>query len=119
MQTDKSKDLIVISADTIIEINNQILEKPKDPSHAFQMLRSLSGKSHFVHTAVCMYVAGKGSATAESEYDSFVETTKVQFIDLKDEDIQSYVDTGEGVDKSGSYGIQGKILLLKLKKYRR
>lgn len=97
------KDMLMISADTIIEIEGTILEKPVDERDALNMLTMLSGKTHVVHTAVNMF----SQIDACPRYHKFIESTQCTFIDLSVEDIKSYVGTGEGVDKSGSYGIQG------------
>ena len=91
----------VIAADTIVCLNNVILVKPKDKKDAIKMLCSLSGKEHTVLTSFCL-----------KNYSSkFVEThtvsTKVLFTSFAVEIAQAYVDTGEPLDKAGSYGIQG------------
>ncbi|KAJ3271632.1 hypothetical protein HDV01_006502 [Terramyces sp. JEL0728] len=96
---DKNTDALVIGADTVVVLNNQILEKPSSKEHAFEMLKSLSGKSHFVLTAVCLI--------KDDKVHSFVEKTAVNFGDLSDQEILDYVETGEPMDKAGGYGYQG------------
>ena len=90
---------IVISADTIVCIDDKVLGKPKDRPDAFNTLRLLSGRSHLVVTGVCIL---KGSKQI-----NFAEATKVYFDNLTDEEINEYLDTNDPFDKAGSYGIQG------------
>lgn len=89
----------VVAADTIVEIDGEILGKPRDAAEAEAMLRRLSGREHLVHTAV--------AATFEGRTASGVETTQVWFRPLDDRLIAEYVATGEPMDKAGAYGIQG------------
>ena len=95
---------VVIGSDTVVIIDGEILGKPRDPSDAERMLRKLSGKTHSVITGVCLSC---GDST-----DSFSCKTAVKFFPLTDEEIRSYVDSGEPMDKAGAYGIQGKGCLL-------
>lgn len=90
---------IVIGADTVVAINNQILGKPADDNDAKEMLKLLSGKEHSVFTGVTVMKGEK--------VDTFAVETKVKFFDLTDDDIEKYLATGEHKDKAGSYGIQG------------
>ncbi len=90
----------VIAADTVVVIDGNILGKPKNSEDAYSMLRSLSGKSHCVYTGV--FVKGMGKTL------NFAEKTEVNFLELTDEEIFSYIDTNEPFDKAGAYGIQGK-----------
>ncbi len=99
----KSDDLI-IAADTVVVIDNEILGKPADSSHAAAMLRRLRGKTHRVYSGVCL----QQGARIESAH----EMTRVTFGDFSDEFIAAYVKTGEPLDKAGSYGAQGKGALL-------
>jgi septum formation protein len=96
----------MIAADTIVEIDNQILEKPASHEDAKRMLRLLSGKQHKVHTAVAIF--GEASnAASPSLVSSFVSTSLVKFATLTEADIHSYVvEANESMDKSGAYGIQ-------------
>ena len=95
-----ARDLPVLGADTIVILNGEVLEKPRDAEHAAHMLRKLSGQTHQVMTAV---------ALADSQYvlDCLV-VTEVTFRALSDEDIAGYVASGEPMDKAGAYGIQGQ-----------
>ena len=95
-----SPNSIIIGADTIVSINNEILEKPSNYNEAFKMLKKLSGEVHFVYTGVSII---------SSLYDihvNFIEETKVKFINLRDKDIENYILKSQPYDKSGSYGIQ-------------
>jgi len=104
-------DDVVLGADTIVVVDGQILGKPRDAADAARMLRLLSGRRHHVITAVCL--AGPVSAGASDReprtafQDARSETTLVTVDKLNDEDIQSYIATGEPMDKAGAYGIQG------------
>lgn len=88
----------VITADTIVCIHNEILNKPGNVSDAFIMLKSLSGKTHEVITAVCI--------RNKKQTNSFATTTKVTFKELSDEEIDYYIETCKPFDKAGGYGIQ-------------
>ena len=89
---------IVITSDTIVWHENKALGKPKDYNDAFEILRSLSGKTHEVITSVCIKNAGNS--------DVFNETTRVTFNTLSDEEITYYLDNYKPFDKAGAYGIQ-------------
>ncbi len=94
------KDCIVIGADTIVVANKKILGKPKDKEDAISMLSMLSGVEHEVVTGVCIVKNGVP--------ESFAQVSRVKFYELAAEEIESYVETGEPMDKAGSYGIQGR-----------
>ncbi len=97
-------DDIVIGADTLVELDGQILGKPSTPPEAVEMLRRLSGNTHMVYTGVAILSAARR--------EHFTTVTKVEFYSLTEEEIQDYVATGEPMDKAGGYGIQGKGALL-------
>lgn len=97
----KSGDELIISADTVVCIDGEILGKPKDREDAFRMLKMLSGNCHSVFTGICVMNTKNAFSVCNS-----VET-KVYFRNLSDEQIQSYVESGEPMDKAGAYGIQG------------
>ena len=96
-------DILVIGADTIVVKDGSILGKPKDEEDAVSMLKALSGNTHSVYTGVTFVFSGKDGRVGEY---SFYEETKVSFYPLDDEDIKSYVGSGDAMDKAGSYGIQ-------------
>ena len=96
----------VLGADTIVIVGGQILGKPRDAADAARMLRLLSGRTHQVTTGVCLIGPDrKGRSCLE---DTRSETTLVIISELSDDDIQSYVATGEPLDKAGAYAIQGR-----------
>lgn len=95
---------IIIGADTVVALENRIIGKPKDEKDAFNILHSLSGREHSVFTGVTLINGEKES--------SFFKETKVLFYPLTDDEINSYIKTGECFDKAGAYGIQGKGSLL-------
>ena len=89
----------VLAADTIVEVDGEILGKPVDAADARRMLRRLSGRSHRVHTGVAV----RSGEQVEVE----VVTTIVTFVALTAESIDWYLATGEPFDKAGAYAIQG------------
>lgn len=94
-----TKDLPVLGSDTIVVLNGEVLEKPRDAEHAATMLRQLSGQTHQVMTAVAL-------ADRLQTIDCLV-TTEVTFRVLSEDDIVGYIASGEPMDKAGAYGIQG------------
>lgn len=90
---------VVLGADTVVVVDEQLLEKPADAEDARRMLRLLSGRSHQVITGVCLI--------AEAFERTEAETTQVIFHPMSDEEIDGYVSSGEPRDKAGAYGIQG------------
>jgi septum formation protein len=92
---------IVIAADTIVLAEGQILGKPRDAEDARRMLRLFSGKTHEVLTALSVINV---PAAKEALH---VEKTRVEFLKMSEEEIETYIQTGEPVDKAGAYGIQG------------
>ena len=94
-------DEFVLSADTVVILDNKILGKPKDCDEAFATLTSLSGRTHEVVTAYSLINETRGIFI--SGYDK----TLVKFKELSESEINWYIETGEPMDKAGSYGIQG------------
>lgn len=92
----------VLAADTIVEIDGQILGKPKDPREAEEMLRKLSDREHRVVTGYCLLRHNF------LEIQEGVAVTRVRFKELSDEEILWYIATGEPFDKAGGYAIQGR-----------
>ena len=92
---------IVLGADTMVVLNDQILGKPTSPEEAVQMLQNLSGRTHEVLTGVSL-VSGSGRFVED------VVKTIVHFRHLEADEIMSYVVSGEPMDKAGAYGIQGE-----------
>lgn len=93
-------NLVVLAADTTVCVGSKVLGKPENDADALQMLKSLSGTTHEVHTAVAAYFNGKVSV--------MLNTTTVEMMRLSKETINAYIASGEHRDKAGSYGIQGR-----------
>lgn len=91
---------IIIAADTIVVIDNKILEKPASPADAKKMLKTLSGRTHIVYTAICLINQLNSRKTID------VEKTYVTFRKLSLKEIEEYVRSGSCLDKAGAYGIQ-------------
>jgi septum formation protein len=89
---------ILITADTIVWIEDHVLGKPTNESDAIQMLQQLSGKTHHVFTGVCIRSAQKQVV--------FIADSEVRFAELTDEEIRYYVGNYHPIDKAGSYGVQ-------------
>ena len=92
-------DAVIISADTVVATEQEILGKPKNAEDAYRMVRLLSGGTHQVVTGIGVTVGGV-TYTASS-------VTAVGVDRIPEEEIRAYVDSGEPMDKAGSYGIQG------------
>ena len=92
-------DTLVISSDTLVELDGVPLGKPRDATDAVEMLLYLSGRTHHVHTGVAVHYKGR--------VFSGVDTAGVTFINIGRTDAERYVATGEPMDKAGSYAIQG------------
>ena len=90
---------VVLGCDTVVAVGDEILGKPQNKRQAFEMLKSLSGKIHAVYSGVCI--------TDGKRTESFASKTEVEFYELSDETIESYIESGEPADKAGAYGIQG------------
>lgn len=91
-------DEVVLTADTVVIVGNEVLGKPKDEADAERMLKLISGRTHAVVTGVCLL-------TTQKEHH-FSVTTEVTFKDLSDEEINYYIKTYRPFDKAGAYGIQ-------------
>lgn len=94
------EDALIIGADTVVVLGEQLLAKPENASDAKRMLRLLSGKTHIVITAFALLDCSSGESVTEHE------TTDVTFRDLPGEEIDMYVSGGSPMDKAGAYGIQ-------------
>ena len=98
----KKEKALVVGADTIVVLDNEILGKPANSLDATKMLRRLSGKMHIVYTGVAIV------STKDGSEEVFAQQTKVYMKNMSQDEIQKYVLTQEPLDKAGSYGIQGK-----------
>ena len=96
-------EAIVIAADTLVAVDEQILSKPADRAEAFKMLKTLQGRRHTVYTGVALLKVGPDG---EERVISFVDYADVFFRALDDGEINRYIDTGEPFDKAGAYGVQ-------------
>lgn len=94
------EDELILAADTIVVIDDEILGKPKDEDDAFRMLSRLSGNVHYVYTGCCLKDG--------DSYKLFYDETKILFKELKEDEIREYISTKEPMDKAGAYGIQGE-----------
>ena len=92
-------DDAILGADTVVVMDEHLLEKPADADDAVRMLRLLSGRTHEVITGVCLVMTGFERTEAE--------ITRVTFSEISDQEIAAYVRSGEPMDKAGAYGIQG------------
>lgn len=99
MAIERAHDEIVLGADTVVVIDDHILEKPADSVDAIRMLRLLSGREHRVVTGVTL-AHSNGLVQDHAE-------TRVRFSELNDAEIAAYVASGEPMDKAGAYAIQG------------
>lgn len=98
IKKDLKKNYLLITADTIVVKNKEVIHKPKNEQDAIKTLKMLSGRSHKVITGVCI--------TSSKKQISFSSITNVLFTNLSHNDIAFYVDTFNPFDKAGSYGIQ-------------
>ncbi|MBS1597607.1 MAG: septum formation protein Maf [Bacteroidetes bacterium] len=105
-----SPENIILAADTIVVLENQVINKPKDRSDAIRILSALSGKQHLVITGVVL-VKGKKEI-------SFADTTEVLFHQLNQAQIEFYVDKYKPYDKAGAYAIQEWIGVVGIKSIR-
>jgi septum formation protein len=90
----------VLGADTVVDIDGEIIGKPRDLAHAGEILQRLSGRAHWVHSGVAV----SSSRGTESRLSS----SKVEFAPLTSKAITRYLESGEALDKAGAYGIQGR-----------
>ncbi|CAE78450.1 Maf family protein [Bdellovibrio bacteriovorus] len=102
LKSSRQDAFIVLCADTEVIFNGAPLGKPADRQDAYRILKLLSGKYHEVITAVCLVESSTGKEVSQTE------TTKIYFRQLTDDEIWTYIDTGEPMDKAGAYGIQGQ-----------
>jgi septum formation protein len=102
------RDEIVITSDTVVILKDEILNKPLNRKEAIDMLNKLSGQTHTVITAVCLF--------SKEKMDSFDDHTEVTFKLLTQEEIEYYVDNYKPYDKAGAYGAQDWIGLVAIEK---
>ena len=102
-----AENQILITADTVVYKDEEVLHKPKSESQAVDLLKQLSGNSHFVYTGICL--------RNPKLQHNFVSETKVTFDSLSEEEIYYYIQTCNPYDKAGGYGIQEWIGLIAVK----
>lgn len=100
-------DGIIITSDTVVLLGAEILEKPQNKNHAFEMLSKLNGKTHEVITGVTL--------KSQAKTETFSETTEVTFTQLSEEQLWYYILEFQPFDKAGSYGIQDWIGMVGVK----
>ena len=117
----QEKEVLIIGADTIVVVDEQVLEKPEDEAEAFEMIKKLQNNVHQVYTGVALlktsHVFGEWSGKNLEEGDqltskwfqrrNFVVETKVFVNPMTEDEIWEYIKAGESLDKAGGYGIQG------------
>lgn len=102
------KDEILITADTIVALGNEVLGKPKNIEEAREMLKKLSGKIHQVYTAISVKVL--------DEITTKTDVADVEFLEISDKEIDFYIENFKPFDKAGSYGIQEWIGMTRISK---
>ncbi len=99
---EKKSNSLIIGADTIVVIDDEIIGKPTDKADAINMLKKILGKTHEVYTGICIYDSHKDKILTA------VERTLVSMIEWSEEKIIAYIDAESVLDKAGAYAIQGK-----------
>jgi septum formation protein len=93
---------VILGADTVVDLDGTALGKPQDRTEAASMLRALSGREHVVHSAFSLIDGARGRRLRRSS------STRVRFYPLGEDEIEAYASSGDGLDKAGAYGIQGR-----------
>ncbi len=96
----EARSSLILAADTVVVVDEEVLGKPRDAADAARMLRLLAGRTHRVITGVCLLAGDRQQSAAE--------VTFVQCTTLSDAEIEAYIATGEPSDKAGAYAIQGR-----------
>ena len=96
---------VILGSDTVVAADGKILGKPKSHEEAYEMIRSLVGRSHQVYTGVC--IVKKGAADGKDTVVSFYDETDVQVSGMTEAEIREYADSEEPMDKAGAYAGQG------------
>ena len=96
---------VILGSDTVVAVDGKILGKPKSHEEAYEMIRSLVGRSHQVYTGVC--IVKKGAAGGKDTVVSFYDETDVQVSGMTEAEIREYADSEEPMDKAGAYAVQG------------
>lgn len=96
----RAREELIVAADTVVDVDGEAFNKPRDAAQAAAMLHALSARTHIVHTAFALAVPGRGDLYEECS------STMVTFFALTSAEIEAYVRSGEPMDKAGAYGIQ-------------
>lgn len=96
---------VILGSDTVVAADGKILGKPKSHEEAYEMIRSLVGRSHQVYTGVC--IVKKGAEDGKDTVVSFYDETDVQVSGMTEAEIREYADSEEPMDKAGAYAVQG------------
>jgi len=99
-------DAVILGSDTLLNLDGRIIGKPHSPDDARAILQRLRGRSHDVVTAVCL-LSGRGTARRAPTVFEWVETARVTMRDFTDAELDTYLATGDSLDKAGAYAIQG------------
>jgi septum formation protein len=105
---DFDENYLILTADTVVVSENRIINKPQNETEAFEMLSSLSGKTHKVVTGVCIKNG--------HDYQSFIDITNVKFEELTEAEIWFYIKNHQPMDKAGAYGVQDFIGMIGIPK---
>ncbi|TFG30484.1 MAG: septum formation protein Maf [Promethearchaeota archaeon] len=105
MLANEGNDAIIIAADTIVELNGEIIGKARDKEHAFYILKKLAGKTHNLITGITV------TETYNSKLIKDYDSTKVKFLDLTEDEIWGYLETEEWKERAGAYSIREKASL--------
>ena len=97
----KSPGILLLSSDTVVVLDDEIIGKPRDAGESELYVRRLSGRTHRVITGICLWDLDSGRRALAHE------EARVEFRALSDAEVRAYVATGEGLDKAGAYGAQG------------
>lgn len=101
-------DTVVLGADTTVDVDGEIFGTPTDIEHARTMLRRLSGRTHQVHTAVCVAHGGDHRADRDTNHRTALDTAAVSMHTIDADLLERYLASGESLDKAGAYAVQGE-----------
>jgi septum formation protein len=101
-------DTVVLGADTTVDVDGEIFGTPTDIDHARTMLRRLSGRTHLVHTAVCVAQGGDHRPDRDTNHRTALDTAAVSMHPIDADLLERYLATGESLDKAGAYAVQGE-----------
>lgn len=110
-EREDGEDYVVIGSDTVVAVDEAILEKPKDRAEAYRMIKLIAGREHEVYTAVTLLRVRnkKDEKSTVSPYQkTFTEVTRVMVYPITEEEIIAYIDGEEPYDKAGAYAVQGE-----------